>query len=110
MLYEDRRAADGEQLGFVLHLGDFIYEVVSDPGKTKTIDRMAALERLGEIETLVEIDHELHVGADALARRSDRGDVVSEPVAAHPELQRFEAALGAQLWRLDRKCSRRPQP
>ena len=36
MLYEDRRAADGEQLGFVLHLGDFIYEVVSDPGKTKT--------------------------------------------------------------------------
>ena len=36
MLYEDRRAAAGEKLGFVLHLGDFIYEVVSDPNRTKT--------------------------------------------------------------------------
>lgn len=28
MIFEDERAAPAEQLGFVLHLGDFIYEVV----------------------------------------------------------------------------------
>ena len=28
MIFEDERAAPNDQLGFVLHLGDFIYEVV----------------------------------------------------------------------------------
>src|SRR6185295_7941892 len=28
MMFEDERAANGEQLFFVLHLGDFVYEVV----------------------------------------------------------------------------------
>ncbi|MGQ0835701.1 MAG: alkaline phosphatase D family protein [Gammaproteobacteria bacterium] len=31
MIFEDERAAAGEQLAFVLHLGDFIYEVVDYP-------------------------------------------------------------------------------
>jgi alkaline phosphatase D len=31
MIYEDERAAENEQLGFVLHLGDFIYEIVWYP-------------------------------------------------------------------------------
>ena len=31
MIFEDRRAAPEEQLAFVLHLGDFIYEVVDYP-------------------------------------------------------------------------------
>jgi alkaline phosphatase D len=31
MIYEDERAASNEQLAFVLHLGDFIYEVVDYP-------------------------------------------------------------------------------
>jgi alkaline phosphatase D len=31
MMYEDERAAPDEQLAFVLHLGDFIYEVVDYP-------------------------------------------------------------------------------
>jgi alkaline phosphatase D len=36
MLHEDRRASEGERLGFVLHLGDFIYEVVQYPDEVKT--------------------------------------------------------------------------
>jgi alkaline phosphatase D len=36
MLYEDRRAAPEHRLGFVLHLGDFIYEVVEYPDEVKT--------------------------------------------------------------------------
>ncbi|MEO5494641.1 MAG: alkaline phosphatase D family protein [Sphingomonas sp.] len=31
MIWEDEKAPAGEQLGFVLHLGDFIYEVVEYP-------------------------------------------------------------------------------
>lgn len=35
MIYEDERAAPGERLGFVLHLGDFVYEVVQYPEQVK---------------------------------------------------------------------------
>jgi alkaline phosphatase D len=36
MIYEDERAPAAEQLGFVLHLGDFIYEIVEYPDEVKT--------------------------------------------------------------------------
>ena len=36
MIFEDERAAPADQLGFVLHLGDFIYEVVEYPDEVKT--------------------------------------------------------------------------
>ena len=35
MIFEDERAAPEERLGFVLHLGDFIYEVVQYPDQVK---------------------------------------------------------------------------
>jgi len=36
MIFEDERAPPHEQLGFVLHLGDFIYEVMQYPEEVKT--------------------------------------------------------------------------
>ena len=36
MIYEDERAPAADQLDFVLHLGDFIYEVVEYPDEVKT--------------------------------------------------------------------------
>jgi alkaline phosphatase D len=36
MIFEDERADPGDQLDFVLHLGDFIYEVVEYPDEVKT--------------------------------------------------------------------------
>jgi alkaline phosphatase D len=36
MIFEDERKPAAEQLGFVLHLGDFIYEVVQYPEEVKT--------------------------------------------------------------------------
>jgi len=36
MMFEDERARPEDQLGFVLHLGDFIYEVVEYPEEVKT--------------------------------------------------------------------------
>ncbi len=35
MIFEDERAAPEDRLGFVLHLGDFIYEVVQYPDQVK---------------------------------------------------------------------------
>ena len=35
MIFEDERAAPGKRLDFVLHLGDFIYEVVEYPDEVK---------------------------------------------------------------------------
>ena len=31
MIFEDERAPEAERIGFVLHLGDFIYEIVWYP-------------------------------------------------------------------------------
>ena len=39
MIFEDERAAPADQLGFVLHLGDFIYEVVEYPDELPTRER-----------------------------------------------------------------------
>lgn len=36
MIFEDERAAPADRLGFVLHLGDFIYEVVQYPDEMPT--------------------------------------------------------------------------
>jgi len=36
MIFEDERAKPEDQIGFVLHLGDFIYEVVEYPEEVKT--------------------------------------------------------------------------
>jgi alkaline phosphatase D len=36
MIFEDERARPADQLGFVLHLGDFIYEVVEYPDEVKS--------------------------------------------------------------------------
>ena len=35
MLWEDERAAPADRLGFVLHLGDYVYEVVQYPAQVK---------------------------------------------------------------------------
>jgi alkaline phosphatase D len=35
MIWEDERAAPAERIGFVLHLGDFVYEVVQYPDQVK---------------------------------------------------------------------------
>jgi alkaline phosphatase D len=35
MIWEDERAAPDERIGFVLHLGDFVYEVVQYPDQVK---------------------------------------------------------------------------
>jgi alkaline phosphatase D len=54
MIFEDERAAPSDQLGFVLHLGDFIYEVVQYPEEVstrydRTIYEVARIENGGKV-------------------------------------------------------------
>lgn len=54
MIFEDEQAAAPDQLGFILHLGDFIYEVVQYPEEVKTrfdrtIYEVARIENGGKV-------------------------------------------------------------
>jgi alkaline phosphatase D len=57
MIFEDEKAAPADQLGFVLHLGDFIYEVVWYPEDLKTrydrtvyeVCRIPGAEKVGNL-------------------------------------------------------------
>ncbi|HEY7096898.1 MAG TPA: alkaline phosphatase D family protein [Terriglobales bacterium] len=64
MIYEDERASEQDQLGFVLHLGDFIYELVWYPEdratyydrKVRDIVRYAQGEKIGDFHIPTNLD------------------------------------------------------
>jgi alkaline phosphatase D len=64
MIYEDERAAPGDQLDFVLHLGDFIYELVWYPEDLKTrydrkiyeVTRIPGGEKIGNYHVPLTVD------------------------------------------------------
>jgi alkaline phosphatase D len=64
MIFEDERAAPGDQLGFVLHLGDFIYEVVWYPEDLQTrydrkiyeVARIPGGEKVGNLHIPLTVD------------------------------------------------------
>jgi alkaline phosphatase D len=64
MIFEDERAASEDQLDFVLHLGDFIYEVVEYPDEVKTrydrtiyeITRIPDGEKVGNFHIPLTVD------------------------------------------------------
>jgi alkaline phosphatase D len=64
MIYEDERAPAAEQLDFVLHLGDFIYEVVEYPDEVKTrydrtiyeVARIAEGHKVGNFHIPLSVD------------------------------------------------------
>ena len=78
MIFEDERAAPEDRLGFVLHLGDFIYEVVQYPEEQPTrydrtiyeVARIPGGEKIGLVKMDVE-GHELPAlrGAERTVRR-----------------------------------------
>ncbi len=64
MIYEDERAAPADQLHFVLHLGDFIYEIVWYPEDLKTrydrtvyeVCRIPDAEKVGNLHVPLTVD------------------------------------------------------
>ena len=84
MIFEDERAAPAERVGFVLHLGDFIYEVLErhvDRGLSAKF-RTKASSRGFDDQSDVSIERGLRGRED---RREGRGcrQCSSDPRAAH---------------------------
>ena len=80
MIYEDERASAAEQLGFVLHLGDFIYEVVEYPEEGKTrYDRT--------IFEVARIPNEIKVGKFHMPTTVEGYRAVYKGYLADPDLQ-----------------------
>jgi hypothetical protein len=68
---------------------------------------MAALQSFGEVEPLVEIDHQMHVAADSVSHGGDGGEVLSQAVAPEAKLEAIAATFGSELDRLlcdGRRC------
>ena len=59
MIFEDERARPEDQLGFVLHLGDFIYEVVQYPedGKPRYDRKVYEVARIPDALKVVHFPH-----------------------------------------------------
>ena len=70
------------------------------------------MQRVAEAQALIEIDHQLDVVADGRAHGVDRREIVGQPVAAEPQLQPVEAALGDELQRFvaERRDVGQPEP
>ena len=65
MIWEDEQGAGGDQLGFVLHLGDFVYEVVWYPEdrpqgmydrRLRDLVRYASGEKIGDLHVPTTVD------------------------------------------------------
>ena len=61
------------------------------------VDQVAALQRLGEGQALVEVDHQVHVVADGAAHGVEGRKVGRDALASQPQLQPCEATLVAQF-------------
>ncbi len=80
MIFEDERAAPADRLGFILHLGDFIYEVVQYPEEVKTrYDR--TIYEVARIENGMKVSN-FHVPLDVAGYRA-----VYKGYLADPDLQ-----------------------
>ncbi len=80
MIYEDERAPASEKLDFVLHLGDFIYELVEYPDEVKTrYDRT--------IYEIARIPDEIKVGKFHMPTTVEGYRAIYKGYLADPDLQ-----------------------
>ena len=68
------------------------------------------MQRVAERQPLVEIAHQLDVGAERLAHDRDRPDVVVQPFAPEPQLDRAKATLGRERFGFLGEAFERRQP
>jgi hypothetical protein len=54
---------------------------------------MASFQRLAEVKSLVEIDHQAHFTPDCLSDGFDRREIIGETLSAEAQLQTLEPAL-----------------
>jgi hypothetical protein len=54
---------------------------------------VAPLQRLAELKSLVEIDHQAHIGPERFSDGLDRREVIGKTLAAKTQFQTLEPAL-----------------
>src|SRR5258705_6417713 len=67
-----------------------------EPGEALPVERVTAVQRVAETEALIEIHHQLDIRTGRAAHRLYRREIVSQSVAAQPQLEGLEAAFGDQ--------------
>jgi alkaline phosphatase D len=82
MIYEDERADPGEQIAFVLHLGDFIYEIVEYPE-----DRPSGRRYDRRVRNLVNYAHGEKVGKFHIPTTVDDYRTVYRAYLQDPDIQ-----------------------
>jgi hypothetical protein len=58
------------------------------------VERVTAVQCIAKAEALIEIHHQLDIRAGRAAHRLYRREIVSQSVAAQPQLEGLEAAFG----------------
>jgi hypothetical protein len=81
-----------------------------DPLETQIIDRVAAVQCFGEIEALVEIDHQTKRIADRDPNSVDGSEIISRILPPKPKFESGETSLIAQFNRLFGDLFRVPEP
>src|SRR5262245_6320349 len=81
-----------------------------DPGKTEVVDGVAALQSFGEIEALVEVDHQIDIVADGPSNRGDGREVFSPAIAPEAKLEATKPTFVSELDRFLRDGRRCLQP
>ena len=68
------------------------------------------MQGVAEREALIEVGHDVAVGAEDLADHADRGEIVLDPLAPEAQLEAAKAAFGGQLLGLLGQTIERGQP
>src|SRR5260221_14668009 len=65
-----------------------------EPVEALHVEGVTAVQCIAETEALIEIHNQLDIRAGSAAHRLNRGEIVSQSVAAQPQFESLEAAFG----------------
>src|ERR1700733_10627753 len=88
--YLDRRLQFGGEPGEAVEI--IVEDRLLDPDQAMIVNHVAAPQGVGEIEGLVEIDHQVDIIADRVPHRLYRCEIVAWIGTAQPKLQGSESA------------------
>ena len=91
----NRRLQFGGELRITIEI--VVDDRLLDPVQAKIVDHVAALQRLANVQALIEIRHQMHVVAHGSANGCYRGQIVADPLATEPQFEPGEAAFVAKL-------------
>jgi len=74
-----------------------------DPIQAEIVEHMTSLQGLGEVQSLIEIDHQVHVVANCIPDSLYRSEIIADAVASEAQFEAAESSFVTQLDRLFRR-------